>query len=115
MSLHSSTAIAEIAKLSCLSVADLRAEWGRVFGSSPPKTISRGYLVRAIAYHVQCGPHRGLPVAVQRALKKLSASVPSAAGRTDAATRILKPGARILREWKGAVHEVEVMDAGYRY
>jgi len=115
MPLHSPTAIAEIAKLSCLSVADLRAEWVRVLGSSPPKTISREYLVRAIAYHLQCGPHRGVPATVLRALKKLSANATSSVGATEAATRALKPGARILREWKGAVHEVEVVDTGYRY
>ena len=104
MSLHSPTAVpAEIAKLSCLSVADLRAEWTRVFGSLPPKTISREYLLRAIAYQLQCGLHRGPPATLLRALKKISMNISSAIGATDTPTRILKPGARILREWKGAV------------
>ena len=30
-------------------------------------------------------------------------------------TRSLKLGARTYREWMGAVHEVEVIDRGYRY
>ena len=32
-----------------------------------------------------------------------------------APVRTLQNGAKILKEWQGAVHEVEVIDSGYRY
>jgi hypothetical protein len=52
---------------------------------------------------------------MHRALMKVA---DAKAGETIEAakrTRSLKLGARIYREWKGAVHEVEVIDGGYRY
>ena len=116
MSLYSADATsAEIAKLTCLSVADLRVEWTRVFCAPVPKGAHREYLLRAIAYQYQCASQGGLPVILLRTLRKLCAENITAAEPATNPTRTLKPGARILREWKGAVHEVEVVEAGYRY
>jgi hypothetical protein len=116
MSLYSpATTTAEIAKLSCLSVTDLQAEWARVFGTAAPKSARREYLLRAITYQRQCASHGGLPAALLRSLRKLCAENSTSAEPNGTPTRTLKPGARILREWKGAVHEVEVVEAGYRY
>jgi hypothetical protein len=112
-SLASDTAT-QIARLSCLSVADLRDEWSRVFGAAPPKGARREYLLRAVTYRLQAGPHGGLPASLLRSLRKLCAE-PGRTAATATPTRTLRPGARILREWKGAVHEVEVVDTGYRY
>ncbi len=72
--------------------------------------------MRVIAHRFQCEAHGELSPKTLRSLLKLSES--SKTPNTSAAspsTRTLKPGARILREWKGRVHEVEVVEAGYRY
>ena len=106
---------AHITKLACLSVGDLRAEWTRVFGSSSPKNAQREYLLRAITYRLQCDQFGGLSLTVTRGLRKLCGGKAEAPKVAVTPTRTLKPGARILREWKGAVHEVEVVDDGYRY
>ena len=114
MSVFSPTIIkAQIIKLSGLSASDLQLEWAVTFKTAPPKNARREYLLRALTHHLQCGMHGGLAAALRRSLIKLAA----VKGGIEAAspTRTLMPGARILREWKGFVHEVEVVDDGYRY
>jgi len=114
MSLSASTAIpAQIAKLALLHVNDLRAEWARSFGKDPPKSAQREYLLRALTYELQCSRYGGLPAAVLRDLKKLDGS--DVSKKPSDPTRTLSPGARMLREWKGAVHEVEVVEDGFLY
>lgn len=106
--------VAQITKLSGLSASDLQLEWTSAFKTAPPKNARREYLLRALTYHLQSGIHGGLTAALRRSLVKLSAGEGGVA-TTTFPTRTLKPGARILREWKGSVHEVEVVDTGYRY
>ena len=105
---------AEIAKLPSLSVAELQAEWGRVIGGEPPKGAHRDYVSRSIAHHIQSKIHGALPPTLKRTLLKVAQSGDVTA--VDAApVRTLQNGAKILKEWQGAVHEVEVIDSGYRY
>ena len=114
MPLPSSEEIApQIAKLSLLHVDDLRIEWTHVFGSEPPKNVQREYLLRALAHELQCAKFVGLSTALLRDLKKLAGG--DAAAKSPDPTRTFQPGARMLREWKGAVHEVEVVEDGFVY
>ena len=53
--------------------------------------------------------------ALKRSLLKLAESPKPDSQAPSTSTRSLKAGARIFREWKGAVHEIEVTDDGYRY
>ncbi len=105
----------KLAQLSCLSVEDLKAEWLSVIGGAPPKNARREYLVRAIAHHLQCDVHGGLPKALKRSLLKLAETPRPDSHTPSTPIRSLKAGARIFREWSGALHEVEVTDDGYRY
>ena len=106
----------QLANLACLSVDDLKLEWSRVVGGAPPKNARREYLLRAITYRLQCDAHGGLPTAITRTLLKLAGKSQLETGKALATpTRSLKAGARIFREWKGAVHEIEVIEDGYRY
>ena len=115
MPLFSHTVVAtQITRLSGLSVPDLQLEWAATFKTAPPKNARREYLLRALTYHLQSGAHGGLTSALRRSLAKLPAGEGGVVATTSP-TRTLKPGARILREWKGSAHEVEVVDDGYRY
>lgn len=105
---------AEIAKLPSLSIAQLQAEWGRVIGGDAPRCAHRDYLLRSIAHHLQCKVHGALSPTLKRSLLKLAQNGEAAAVDT-APVRTLQNGAKILKEWQGAVHEVEVIDSGYRY
>jgi hypothetical protein len=101
----------EITRLEHLTVGELRHEWIQLIGTEYPRQAQRAYLLRAIAHHLQVKRHGGLPASLRRKLLKLAERPLS----PTAPTRTLKAGARLLREWRGALHEVEVLDSGYRY
>ena len=106
---------AELARLSCLSVDDLKSAWTKIIGGAAPKNARRDYLLRALTHDLQRKSYGGIAKSMHRALMKVADA--KAGEPTEAAkrTRSLKLGARIYREWKGAVHEVEVIEGGYRY
>ncbi len=66
-------------------------------------------MAKAIAYDIQAKALGGLSARTIRALK--AAAKPGAA--PAAATRPPGPGTRLIREWNGILHEVEVLDDGY--
>lgn len=105
----------ELARFACLPVEDLKREWEKVLGSAAPKNARRDYLLRSIAHELQNKAHGGIPRSLLRNLMKVAASEGRKATANATGSRSLKTGVRIYREWKGALHEVEVVDEGFRY
>jgi len=103
------------AELAQLDAAALQAGWTSLFGRPPPKGMSRRLLELAAAYEAQVRIHGGLKPALRRRL--LQAAEP--AGPADAKPRrippALAPGSRLVREWHGRSHTVEVMEDGFLY
>ena len=81
--------------------------WGEVIGGAPPRRLSTPFLRRILAFEVQACRNGGLPVALQRKLASI------AAGKNRAASPKLRPGGRLIREWSGVSHVVDVTDDGY--
>ena len=99
----------EIAALEGLERSDLLRLWRSAFGRDPPSRLSRTLMAKAIAYDIQVKAFGGLSARTICALK--AAAKPGAA--PAAATRPSGPGTRLIREWNGILHEVEVLDEGY--
>jgi len=66
--------------------------------------------VKALAYDIQVKAFGGLSARTIRALK--AAARP---GSGPATARLPARGSRLVREWNGALHEVEVLDDGYHW
>ena len=99
-----------------LDTAGLRAAWEDQFGRPPPMSLSRRLLELAAAYHVHAKLYGGLKRAVRRWL--LQAGTPAgAADRPPRKKRSgpLAPGTRLVREWQGRPHTVEVAESGFLY
>ncbi len=99
--------------LSALEAAtrqDLIREWRRLYKSAPPRYGSRDFLVRAVSYTLQEREFGGLPASVRRAL--LAIATGNSASLQPPRLKI-KPGTRLLREWRGTTHEVLVTDQGF--
>ncbi len=64
-------------------------------------------LEKAIAYEIQCAAFGRLSSAAKRALRA------AASDREATPTRHVAAGARLVREWNGVVHEVDVVEDGY--
>lgn len=93
----------EVAALATLSPAQVRERWTRVTGSVVPK-VSPSLLRLALAYELQAKAYGGLSRKTQQRLAQL------AAAKTQ--TRDIRPGMRLVREWNGALHVVQVDESG---
>jgi hypothetical protein len=95
----------------------LQAGWTSLFGRPPPKGMSRRLLELAAAYEEQARLHGGLKPAVRR---RLLQAAQSTSGRSKDEPRplapvTLSPGSRLVREWHGRSHMVEVTEDGFLY
>lgn len=90
-----------------LSLYDLRQQWRRLYRMQPPARLSRDLLTRGIAYRLQEQQLGGLPKAVRR---RLAAADPAFArpGAGRSAPLTIKPGTRLVRQWRGVTHIVLV-------
>ena len=105
---------AELPALESFSLDELRREWRRLYQNEPPR-ISRDLLMRGIGYRLQELQHGGLGKATHRKLKML-AKMFRITGRVAPDPGLgLKPGARLVREWRGRTHTVTVTEQGFEY
>jgi hypothetical protein len=104
----------QIADLLALDIKELRTRWQGVFGSPAWKGASRDLLLRGLAYRTQEIAEGGLSKSSLRNLARLAGDG-SVVREPRSSTLRLKPGTRLLREWRGETHQVTVMDAGFEY
>jgi Protein of unknown function (DUF2924) len=106
----------ELGRLIGLPTHRLRIEWRRHFRSDPPAGLSRDMLLRAVSYKVQDRAYGGLSQAAKRALRHLAPKL--TAEGANGALRLpstLKPGVRLVRDWRGHAHSVVVLEDGFEY
>ena len=109
---------------------ELSRHWEAIYGSPPPRGIKRPLLERAIAWHLQAKMFGGLSAKTMRELRSLQpvrprprpatgdkdgASAPriSSGSRSVRPAAPLRPGTRLVREWQGRTHTVDVTPGGY--
>jgi len=97
--------------LQSLDVIALREEWRRLKGSAPPR-LSRDLLLRAVAYELQVKAFGGISA---QALRKISMAEDKAADALETPKARLSSGARLVREWHGRTHSVEVLQSGFLF
>ena len=108
---------ARLDRLQDLDGGALREEWRRFCRSEPPR-ISRDLLMRAVAYRLQELEFGGLPKWARQSLAGATTnSQPSNGneGTSKPAEPRLKPGARLVREWRGRTHTVMALDDGFEF
>ncbi len=105
----------EIGVLADLPRPDLVERWQALYRSDPPKGISRPLLVRAVAHEMQVKRYGGLKPATCRRLRKIAREIAAGDKAKPPAPPRLKPGARLLREWNGSTHVVEVVEGGFTW
>lgn len=98
----------QVADLETMDRAALLAAWSEVFGTPAPKGISRTFLRRFLAFEIQARRMGGLSKQVIAALKQ-----PETGKKPKAIAPALKPGGRLLREWNGITHVVDVTETGF--
>lgn len=104
----------KLAALADLTAPQLRDEWRRLYRDQPPR-LSRDLLVRAIAYRMQELAYGGLSKATQRKLQALTKELESKGSVVSDPSPRIRPGARLVREWRGRTHMVVVTEDGFEY
>ena len=100
--------------LQSMELIALRDEWRKLKGADPPR-LSRDLMLRAVAYALQIRVFGEPPSGT---IKKLGASKEHAGEAVPLAKpsrRDLSPGARLVREWHGRTHSVEVLRQGFLF
>lgn len=96
-----------------LDRAELSALWVAQQGSVPPKSLSQPLMRRILAFEIQVKTNGGLDRKTARALKSMGPDTGAKQRPRRKAAPALKPGARLLREWNGSSHRVDVTNDGF--
>lgn len=96
----------EIRALERLDLEGLRAEWRRRYGQ-PPKARSPELVRLTLAWRIQADAFGGLDTVSQRRIRQAK----GAPARADH----LGVGARITREWRGVLYEIDRVADGLKW
>ncbi len=103
------TKTSDVADLAAMGRSALVTLWQQLFDQQAPAMLSQPFMRRFIAFEMQSRRHGGLPRQVKVTLEKGSMKKPRPT------CPALKPGGRLLREWNGVTHVVDVTDDGFTW
>ena len=107
----------ELAAIALRSRADLVAQWTRIHGRPPPRGTSRRLLEYAAAYQLQAQAMGDLKPKLRR--KLCQQGIPerdrSASSLRGRSAKALAPGTRLVREWHGMLHTIDILADGVLY
>jgi hypothetical protein len=104
-----------LARLSEVTIFELRGEWRRLHRTPPPMRLSRDHLTRGITYKLLERAYGGLSKAAARKLEQAGADSPSRGSVIPAPPISLRPGTRLVREWRGVTHMVLIHADGIEW
>lgn len=105
----------EIARIERLPLPEVKKRWRRLRRSDPPAGLPPTLMRGALAYALQADRFGGLSTEARRKLARIAKRLeenPKAEvlrGETPA------PGARLVRDWRGERHQVEIVEGGFAY
>ena len=101
--------------LSEVTIFELRGEWRRLHRMPPPMRLSRDLLTRGITYKLQERAYGGLSMATARKLEQAAAGPRSRGAAKPTPPISLRPGTRLVREWRGVTHMVLIHADGIEW
>ena len=108
--------IKQIMALQNRTTKELNELWDKMFGI-PPAVASRQHIIAKLAYRIQELAYSGLDEAtenkIQAAVREISR--PKKSGEKSFKKFIPMIGTKIVKEYRGAMHEVMVVSNGFSY
>jgi hypothetical protein len=104
----------ELENLDAMTPTQLRAEW-RASWRKPAPEVGPDLLRRGIAWKRQSRVHGDIPLHVRRQLEAVLKRLGEGKAAVADDRISLKPGTRLVREWRGTMHQVVVLESGYEH
>jgi hypothetical protein len=104
-----------LSRLPELDLGELRQQWRTLYKAEASPHLSRELLVRAVAYRMQEVALGGLRPQRQRQLGEFARQLNNSQEGRIRHRPELKPGTRLVREWRGRTYEVLVLDDGFSW
>jgi hypothetical protein len=104
-----------LVRLTELDLGELRQQWRTLYKADASPHLSRELLVRAVAYRMQEAALGGLRPKRQRQLRHFAQQLKESGEGLLRPRPELKPGTRLVREWRGRTYEVLVLDDGFSW
>ena len=106
-----------------LDANGLRLQWRNHLGGTPPAHLPRWLLLRVLAYQIQAAALGGLDKATLRVIRQPKGQTPGSPESGLFEARIpttregadLRAGAMFVREWKGKLERVTVLEKGFAW
>jgi len=110
---HHERSTEALSRLHTLDLGELRELWCRFYKTETPPRLSRELLLRAVAHRMQEVASGGPRLELQRQLRQIGLELRQT-GRVSIRPH-LKPGTRLMREWRGRSYAVLVLDNGFSW
>ena len=104
----------KLSYLDDMTPAELRSEW-RDCWRKPAPEIGPDLLRRGIAWKRQSRIHGDLPPHARREIEAVLGRLSAGKSAVDDERISLRPGTRLVREWRGTMHQVVVLERGYEH
>ena len=104
-----------LTQLPAMDRKELLKLWHDLFDRIPSPALHRGTLIPILAYRIQEKAYGGLKESTLKRLHELAKD--HASGKKSAVQAMIRPkiGTRYVREYRGKLHEVTVLETGYEY
>src|ERR1700731_4422131 len=96
----------KLASLGSSPIKVLKQQWRALYGSEPPRRVSRELLTRAVAYRIQEQASGGLKPSTRRLLVRLGNDARSGQPLKFEPATAASAGTDLVRDWNGTAHEV---------
>ena len=104
----------KLMRLNDMTPAQLRSEWRDCWRKTAPE-IGPDLLRRGIAWKSQSRMHGDLPPRARREIETVLSRLSAGKSAIDDQRRSFRPGTRLVREWRGTMYQVVVLERGYEH
>jgi hypothetical protein len=104
-----------LAALPTMSKAALGDLWKQFFGSTPLTRLRRDLMIMILAYRIQEQAFGSLGARIRERLRQHDRAFEKGSDPSAARAPHIRPGTRLVRQWGGQVHLVNVETNGYEY
>jgi Protein of unknown function (DUF2924) len=94
---------------------ELWSLWKQLFKRTAPPQIRRELLIRILTFRIQEHIHGGLSAETRKRLRELARQFSVNPTAEIPGISRIKPGTRLIRDWRGQSHHVTVLERGYSY